>query len=189
MPSVFTHPLPALALAVCLGKNIVSPRLVVAAVAVSVLPDLDVAGFAFGVGYGEALGHRGLFHSTAFALGIAALAFCAAPLLRARRITAFMVTLCAIFSHILLDAATNGGLGVAFFWPVDETRYFLPWRPIVVCPFSPKVFFSSRGLSVMLSELRWVWGPCVLFALAGLALRRAARPPRRDISLTEGNLP
>jgi hypothetical protein len=25
---------------------------------------------------------------------------------------------------------TNGGLGVAFFSPFDNGRYFLPWRPI-----------------------------------------------------------
>ena len=39
-------------------------------------------------------------------------------------------------SHGLFDAMTNGGLGVAFFAPLDNARYFLPWRPIPVsrCP-------------------------------------------------------
>jgi hypothetical protein len=35
----------------------------------------------------------------------------------------------ATASHGVLDATTNGGLGVAFFSPFDNRRYFLPWRP------------------------------------------------------------
>lgn len=179
MASIFTHPAPALALSVGLGRGIISPRLAVAAVIATVLPDLDVAGFAFGVRYADVFGHRGLSHSFIFALGLAALAFCAAPLLKAKRLTAFCVILFAVLSHIALDAATTGGLGVAFFWPFDETRHFFSWRPIVVSPFSPKAFFSDWGLRVILSELRWVWAPCCAFALAGFLCRRvvwAARP-------------
>lgn len=173
MASVFTHPAPALALSVGLGSGVIPPRLAVAAVVASVLPDLDVMGFAFGVRYAEALGHRGLSHSLAFALAVAAVAFLAAPLLRAKRVTAFLAVLFAILSHIALDAATTGGLGVAFFWPVDETRYFFSRRPIVVSPFNPRSFLSDRGVRVILSELRWVWAPCFVFALAGVAARHA----------------
>lgn len=175
MPTVFTHPVPAVALAAGLGRYAIPPRLAVATVVASILPDLDVAGFAFGVRYAEALGHRGLSHSLAFALAVAAVAFLAAPLLRAKRLTAFCAVLFAILSHIVLDAATTGGLGVAFFWPFDETRHFLPWRPIAVSPFSPKAFLSARGARVILSELRWVWAPCFIFALAGILVRRGIR--------------
>lgn len=175
MPSIFTHPIPAIALAAGLGKNVISPRLAAATVVASVLPDLDVAGFAFGVRYAEALGHRGLSHSLIFALAVAIVAFLAAPLLNARRGIAFLATLLAVLSHIVLDAATTGGLGVAFFWPFDDTRYFLPWRPIVVSPFSPKAFLSEWGQRVILSELRWVWAPCLAFAAAGFLLRKAKR--------------
>ena len=174
MASIFTHPAPALALYVGLGSGVIPPRLAVATIAASVLPDLDVAGFAFGVRYAEALGHRGLSHSLAFALAIAAVAFCIAPVLRAKRITAFLAMLFAILSHIALDAATTGGLGVAFFWPMDETRYFFSWRPIVVSPFSPRSFLSDWGVRVILSELRWVWAPCCIFALAVMLARRAS---------------
>ena len=31
-------------------------------------------------------------------------------------------------SHGVLDALTDGGLGVAFFSPFDQTRYFFPFR-------------------------------------------------------------
>ena len=178
MASLFSHPAPALALAVGLGPNCVSPGLTVATVIASVLPDLDVVGFAFGVRYAEALGHRGLSHSLVFALSLGLLAFLAAPALRARRLVAFFAVFLAVLSHIALDAATTGGLGVAFFWPFDETRHFFPWRPIVVSPFSPKAFFSSWGKRVILSELRWVWAPCLGFALAGILTRRAIRRPK-----------
>lgn len=72
-------------------------------------------------------------------------------------------------SHGLLDALTNGGLGIAFFSPLSTRRYFLPWRVIEVSPLRPSEFFSQRGLRVLRSEMRWVWIPCL--ALAGLALR------------------
>lgn len=175
MPSVFTHPIPALALAAGLGRNVIPPRLAVATVIAAVLPDLDVASFAFGVRYAEAMGHRGVSHSLVFALAVAVFAFMAAPRLRAKRGIAFLAVFFAVLSHIALDAATTGGLGVAFFWPFDGTRHFLPWRPIVVSPFSPKAFFSEWGGRVILSELRWVWGPCGIAALAGIALRLSTR--------------
>ncbi|MDR1227509.1 MAG: metal-dependent hydrolase [Azoarcus sp.] len=65
----------------------------------------------------------------------------------------------AFASHIALDAATNGGLGVAAFWPFSDERYFLPWRPIRVSPLNPRVFMSERGLAVLRSGFLWVWLP------------------------------
>ena len=172
MASIFTHPAPALALAAALGSRVIPPRLAAAAVICSLLPDLDVVGFKLGISYAEALWHRGLSHSLLLALAVGVLGALLAPLLHSGRIKA-SITLCAmLLSHILLDAMTNGGLGVAFFWPFDETRHFLPWRPIEVSPFSPRIFFSDRGLAVILSEVRWVWLPCAAIALIGFFLRR-----------------
>lgn len=37
---------------------------------------------------------------------------------------------------VALLRLTDGGLGVAFFSPFDNKRYFLPWRPIRVSPIS-----------------------------------------------------
>jgi inner membrane protein len=59
----------------------------------------------------------------------------------------------------MLDALTNGGLGVAFFSPLENERYFFPWRPVVVSPIGVASFFSETGLRVIWSELRWVWLP------------------------------
>ena len=77
----------------------------------------------------------------------------------------------AAASHGLLDAMTDGGLGVAFFSPLDRTRYFFSFTPIAVSPIGSR-FFSVRGLSVMLCELRWVWLPSIVFGAAAFTVRR-----------------
>jgi inner membrane protein len=56
-------------------------------------------------------------------------------------------------SHGLLDALTDGGLGVAFFSPFDLHRYFFPFRPIVVSPIGAGHFFTRRGVEVLSSEM------------------------------------
>ena len=73
-------------------------------------------------------------------------------------------------SHALLDALTDGGLGVALLAPFSNERFFLPWRPIEVSPIGPG-FFSARGVSVIASELRWIWVPSAIF-VAAVSLRR-----------------
>jgi inner membrane protein len=78
----------------------------------------------------------------------------------------------AMASHALLDALTNGGLGVAFFAPFSNDRYFFPWRPIQVSPISVRRFFSERGLVVLGSELAIVWVPALALAAIGVAWRR-----------------
>jgi inner membrane protein len=56
-------------------------------------------------------------------------------------------------SHGILDAFTNGGLGIALLSPFDHSRYFFPWTPIMVSPIGLKAFLSKWGLMVMKSEL------------------------------------
>jgi len=82
----------------------------------------------------------------------------------------------ATASHGLLDALTDGGLGVAFFAPFDNHRYFLPWRPIHVSPIGAGRFFTHRGLEVLQSELLWIWLPAALLALSVWLMRRRAAP-------------
>ncbi|PKO66460.1 MAG: hypothetical protein CVU23_07435, partial [Betaproteobacteria bacterium HGW-Betaproteobacteria-17] len=60
---------------------------------------------------------------------------------------------------------------IALFSPFSQWRHFLPWRVIEVSPLSPSALFSRHGLRVLRSELRWVWGPCGVLALAGTGLR------------------
>jgi len=173
MPSVFSHAAPALALAPLLPAPVRKPFLALGIVGAA-LPDLDVLAFRFGVPYAHALGHRGLSHSLAFAAGLAALVVWQrlhVPGTRSHWGKAWLFLFVCIASHGVLDAATNGGLGVALFAPFDATRWFLPWRPIEVSPLGVSAFFSTRGLEVLRSEALWVWSPCLGIALA--LVRRA----------------
>src|SRR5258708_33227849 len=111
----------------------------------SVLPDLDVIGFRFGVHYGDFWGHRGFTHSLVFAALIASAALVLVfrdSVPKIGRFPLFLYLFLATASHGLLDAMTNGGLGVAFFSPFNNHRYFLPWRPIRVSPIAVTRFFS-----------------------------------------------
>ena len=174
MPTVFSPPAPGLALGALLAGRGLSARMLLFGVCCAVLPDADVLGFRLGVSYGDVLGHRGFSHSLVFAglMGLAGAAF--APLLRGGRLTGFCMGFFGVVSHILLDAMTSGGLGVAAFWPFDPSRRFFGWRPIRVSPLDLHAFLSRRGADVLLSELRWVWLPC-LAVIAGVRLFRKAR--------------
>lgn len=83
----------------------------------------------------------------------------------------------ATASHGFLDAMTNGGLGVAFFSPFNNVRYFLPWRPIRVSPIGVTRFFSHRGLEVVQSELLWIWLSSAPLIVSAWRIRRLAAPP------------
>jgi inner membrane protein len=77
----------------------------------------------------------------------------------------------ATASHGMLDAMTDGGLGVALFSPFDNSRYFFPWRPIHVSPISVGRFFSVRGYTILQNEFFWIWLPSIMFAVIVLLWR------------------
>lgn len=170
MPTVITHALVPLALGAAFGRRMVPPRLLVAGAAAAVLPDLDVLAFAAGIPYADAFGHRGATHSVMFALMVGAIGACLARALRGDRWQAFAWLTACTLSHPLLDALTNGGLGVALLWPWEHARLFAPWRPVQVSPIGAG-FFSARGLGVLLSEARWILVPAALMS-ASVALAR-----------------
>ena len=125
---------------------------------VSMLPDADVIGFAFGLRYEDEWGHRGATHSVAFSLGVGAAiglaAFLTLPAVRTG-IAAVRTGIAAslvLASHALLDTLTDGGLGCALLWPFDVTRYFAPWRPIPVAPIG-LTFLSRYGMTVAAIEV------------------------------------
>jgi inner membrane protein len=154
------------------------PRRVWASAAVcAVLPDIDVVGSAFGIAYGDLLGHRGLTHSLPFAAvlatGVVRLGFAGGvPGLSARALWLFLFI--ATASHGLLDALTDGGLGVGFLAPFTGTRYFFPLRPIRVASVGVRDFLARNPLEVLGSEVVWVWAPTAVVAALGLAWRRAS---------------
>ena len=67
---------------------------------------------------------------------------------------------------------TDGGLGVAYFAPFSNARFFLPWRPILVSPISVAGFFDARGLRVLASDGVWIWIPCAVVAAVAIVANR-----------------
>jgi inner membrane protein len=174
MASAFTHGVAALAIGSCFYQRAVPKRIWVAGAICSAIPDLDVIGFRFGIHYGDFWGHRGFTHSLVFAavLAVIVLYGLGRKISGISRFRLWMFLFLATASHGVLDAMTDGGLGVAFFSPFDNTRYFLPWRPIHVSPISIHRFFSGRGWEVMQNELLWVWVPAMMFAALVLLVRK-----------------
>ena len=143
--------------------------------ALSLLPDVDVIGFAFGVDYGDPWGHRGATHSIAFSVGLALAIGIAARRFKRPFVRTFLFASAVLASHAILDTMTDGGLGCALWWPIDLARYFAPWRPIPVAPIGPD-FFSREGGVVALTELV-LFAPLLLYAL------RFSRRPAKPIPL------
>ena len=177
MPTILTHVAVPLALGLGLGSRVISRPLLLLGIVASVLPDFDVVAFRFNVAYSHALGHRGATHSVAFALALAILALALARQLHSSRLVAFMFVAVAAISHGLLDMLTNGGMGVALWWPWSGERLFAPWQVIEVSPLSLRRVFSERGLAVFQSELLWVWVPAALVTGALVAWRRLSFNP------------
>ncbi len=174
MPTIFSHAIFTSAVGGAYASESMPLRFWVLTATCAMLPDVDAIGFAFGVRYDSMLGHRGLTHSIAFALlvglvvGMFAFGKRQKELGKLRPILYFTVV---TLSHPLLDALTNGGLGVALFAPFSIERYFFPLRPIEVSPIGMR-FFSERGLGVLGSEIIWVWLPALLIYLAARMYRK-----------------
>ena len=145
----------------------------IAAILLAMLPDVDAL-FIGRIPYSAPFGHRGFTHSLFFA-SLAGLS--ASILLRAAgwsresfgTLTLFFALVIA--SHGFFDAMTDGGLGVAFFSPFSNHRYFFAWRPIPVAPLSAAGLMTSSGWHL----IRWevlLFGP---FAIGAAILRGGFR--------------
>lgn len=85
MPTIISHAAVPLAIGLGLGRDAVSTRLLVAGIAASVLPDLDVLAFRLGIAYADPFGHRGFSHSLLLAIALAVIAALFCSRLRASR--------------------------------------------------------------------------------------------------------
>lgn len=167
MPTVLTHAVAALGLSALFYRREVPKGIWALGAAGAALPDLDVVAFALGIPYAHMLGHRGLSHAPLFAATLAALLV---GLFFRRGVRGmgpgilWLYLFVAIASHGVLDAFTDGGLGVAFLAPFSGERFFFPVQPIAVSPIGLRRFLTGRGLEVLRSELLWVWLPSLLLA-------------------------
>lgn len=177
MPTITSHPTIAVGLAPIFQRFRVPTGMFFVGAFCTIIPDFDVSGFRFGVKYEDMLGHRGLSHSLFFAAVLSAIII--GGFLRRHeeisRPACFLFLFLCTASHGVFDALTSGGLGVAFFAPFDNSRYFFPWRPIRVSPLSLGQFLSGRGVMVLLSEIFWVWLPSLVIAIIALAINKFAK--------------
>ncbi|HMV42004.1 MAG TPA: metal-dependent hydrolase [Leptospiraceae bacterium] len=166
MPTIFSHGIAALSFSSIFNTQIDKIRFYFLVFFFSILPDIDVISFLLGIPYSHPLGHRGFTHSILFSILIPI------PFLyffyRNRDFKLYQICILwfafflSSFSHAVLDAMTNGGLGVCLFYPVSYDRFFFPFRPIQVSPIG-KQFFSKSGINVLKSEIIWIWAPSFLF--------------------------
>ncbi len=146
-------------------KSLLGMMVILAGLAL--LPDADVIAFGLGIPYHAPFGHRGASHSLFAAAICGALGMCV--LYReqhrsaAARLRLGLFLFAVVASHGVLDALTDGGLGVALVWPFDSGRYFAPLRPLPVAPIGARLF-SPYGYRVLGTELVYFF-PLFLYAL------------------------
>lgn len=145
---------------------------------VSMLPDLDGIGYLAGVPYEATFGHRGALHSVGMAVVFALAMGLLARFVKLSFARVALVTFGALVVHDLSDAATDGGLGVALWWPLSDARVFLPWTPIPVAPIGLGVLSTSYGRKVVAAEL--------LIFLPFLAYAVWPRREKRAQSVSDG---
>lgn len=176
MPTILSHLAVPISVAVALGPRRVSWGMLAAGMVAAVLPDADSVAFKLGIPYGGMWGHRGFTHTLGFALVVGLLGWWAASRWRIPRGYGYAWIALCVFSHPVLDTLTNGGLAIALYWPLTDTRFFSPWRPVVVSPVDFRQFVDTGGLSlrgsrVLLSELMFIWLP-LLGAACGVSCLR-----------------
>jgi inner membrane protein len=178
--TVITHVLVAVAAGKACFTRPMPWKFWLLASACSAAPDLDAGLMAWGVPYEHVAGHRGLSHSLVFALLLSVIVVSwafrrEAPWFRRPwwGLLSFFFLLTA--SHGFLDAFTNGGLGIAFFAPFSNTRYFMPWTPIEVSAIGLIGFIRYGGLQTLFSEMLWVWAPVTVVCAPIALLRRRRR--------------
>jgi len=170
MPTVFTHSVIGISAAYSFRSGKESLKFRILSIACSILPDADVIGYNWlYIPSYYFFGHRGFFHSPFFAALLSISVVC---IFYRKEVTFsnpwwkyvlyfFILTT----SHGLTDALTNGGRGVALLSPVTNVRYSFPWTPVEISPLSIRAFLSQRGLTVLISELLWIWMPCFLIVI------------------------
>ena len=177
MPTVITHAL----VGVVAGKASIVQKMPVRfwllSVFCSAFPDADVIAFDFGIPYHHLFGHRGFFHSPFFGLLLGLLVvfifFRSEKIFSRQWWVLFVYFSLLTASHGILDAFTDGGLGIALLLPFTTRRFFFPWRPIQVSPIGISYFLSRWGLRVLISEFIWIWLPlCLILVLSMLVRKR-----------------
>jgi inner membrane protein len=166
LPTIFTHAVVGLSGGKLFSLNSLPKKFWFFALVLPVLPDADSISFLFNIPYWHDFGHRGFFHSLFFAillvLFVMLLFFREDKMFSKQWVAKFVFFSLITSTHGILDALTNGGLGIALLAPFDNTRYFFPYRPIPVSPIGIGSFLSPWGAAVLFSEIICIWIPLTL---------------------------
>ncbi len=185
MPTFISHGVVAIAAGKLYSKNEAIIFWLLSIVC-SILPDADALSFIIGIRYGSTFGHRGFSHSILFATLIALIivSFGFREIkLNSKRWWALLIYFSSIgILHGILDAMTNGGLGVGFFIPFESSRYFLPFRPIEVSPLGLNGLITAQGVKVMISEALWIWFPAAVI-ISIIRLARSIKAGKSKIQI------
>jgi membrane-bound metal-dependent hydrolase YbcI (DUF457 family) len=147
-----------------------SAALWIGSVIASGLPDLDLAGIAFGLSVKRA--HRAGTHSL-IVLGIVALLALGIswPLKEILPPNLVAVWSVVLLTHPLLDLLATGpqaaykGMGLPLFWPLWPRRWHMQ-NPLLQPP-SLEQYKSSAVWRRLLPELKWLGPICVVMVLLG----------------------
>jgi inner membrane protein len=179
MATIYTHAFAGVGLASLLTPR--SKPLLFWALAglLPVLPDFDTFWTA---PYGSSFGHRGFTHSLAFALAVGLVSAGATfRYFHMRFWPLFGLYFLVTASHGVLDALTNGGYGIAFFWPITDQRWG-PYGPINVSDIALE-FPDPRTSRAVRTELLYVWLPLGI----AVALTEGCRWLRRHSRLANAS--
>jgi inner membrane protein len=172
MASLLTHPVVPIAIAIIAGRKLIPLPVLLLGILFAILPDADSVTFRLGIPYASPFGHRGFSHSICCALAFAIAAVPLSRRLDAKPVALFLFLFASMLSHGVLDAMTNKGNGVAFFWPFSAERFFFGFHPIEASPVSVRRFLSECGIEILQSELKWVWMPLLVLTLFGYGMRK-----------------
>ncbi len=177
MPTIFSHGIAAVSAASLFKTKKDSIKFYLLVLFCSCIPDADVIAFRLGIPYSHFLGHRGFTHSILFSVilpfPILLLFYRKETVFNARYLLLWSVFFLSTLSHALLDALTNGGLGVCLYCPFSTGRFFFDFRPIQVSPIG-KRFFSEAGLRVLQSEFIWIWIPSFVVFFVSWVIKKIA---------------
>jgi inner membrane protein len=171
MATTYTHAFFGFGLGKLFTNRRVPPLFWVLVGFLPVVPDFDVFSTH---AYGSIWGHRGFTHSLCFALVLAlivsGLAF---RFVHIKFWPLFALFFLITASHGVLDALTDGGFGIPFFWPFSEHR-FGPYGPIHVQDIGFEIP-DPRVSRAIRTELLYVWLPTVFLVGIVMVWRRLRR--------------
>ena len=110
MPSAFSHALSSVALGCAFKNNIDKSKILFIGAICSIIPDVDVISFQFGISYSSMWGHRGITHSFFFSAFLAVLVlfiFFRQTNMRSKLPQLFIYFFLSTALHPLLDACTD----------------------------------------------------------------------------------